>query len=107
MRHHAQLAPALLPYLHDRPVNMHRFPDGVDRPGFWHKAAPTHAPEWIPRWRKADPGETEHYLVLDSPAALAWAANYGAVELNPWTSTTRAPLGCRPGGRERPGCPSS
>ena len=39
----------------------------------------------------ADPGETEEYLVLDSPAALAWAANYGAIELHPWTSTTRAP----------------
>ena len=93
VRHYAQLAPALLPYLADRPVNMHRFPDGVDRPGFWHKAAPGHAPAWIPRWRNpdADPGETEQYLVLDSPAALAWAANYGAVELNPWTSTTGAP----------------
>ena len=27
--------------------------------------------------------------MLDSPAALAWAANYGAVELHPWTSTVR------------------
>ena len=43
------------------------------------------------RWRNddADPGETELYLVLDSPAALAWAANFGAIELHPWTSTVR------------------
>ncbi len=26
--------------------------------------------------------------MLDSAAALAWAANYGALELHPWTSTT-------------------
>ena len=25
--------------------------------------------------------------MLDSPAALAWVANYGAIELHPWTST--------------------
>src|SRR3546814_10172010 len=85
------MAPAMLPYLYDRPINMHRYPDGVDEKGFWHKAAPDHAPAWIPRWRNedADPGETEQYLVLDSPAALAWAANFGAVELNPWTSSLR------------------
>src|SRR3546814_144215 len=91
VRHHAAMAPAMLPYLYDRPINMHRYPDGVDKKGFWHKAAPDHAPAWIPRWRNedADPGETEQYLVLDSPAALAWAANFGAVELNPWTSSLR------------------
>ena len=25
------------------------------------------------------------------PAALAWMANYGAIELHPWTSTARRP----------------
>jgi len=71
-----------------RPLNMHRFPNGVDKAGFWHKAIPSHAPEWLTRWRYDDAGEgeTEWYLVADRPAALAWLANYGAVELHPWTS---------------------
>ena len=88
IRHHACLAPAMLPYLHDRPVNLHRFPDGVEAAGFWQKAVPGHAPDWLTRWRNpgADPGTTQEYLVLDSPAALAWAANHGAIELHPWTS---------------------
>ena len=29
--------------------------------------------------------------MLDTPAALAWAANFGAIELHPWTSTARHP----------------
>ncbi len=89
IRYYAVMAPAMLPYLADRPINLHRFPDGITKPGFWHKAAPAHAPEWIRRWRneEADKGETELYSVLDSPAALAWAANFGAIELHPWTST--------------------
>lgn len=93
IRHYANLAPAILPYLADRPVNLHRFPDGTERSGFWHKARPTHAPEWITAWRNpdADPGETEVYSVLDSPASLAWAANFGAIELHPWTSTAEHP----------------
>jgi bifunctional non-homologous end joining protein LigD len=93
IRHGASMAPVMLPYLAGRPVNMHRYPDGITEPGFWHKSAPAHAPAWITRWRNddADPGEAEAYLVLDSAAALAWAANYGALELHPWTSTTAHP----------------
>ncbi|HEV7862707.1 MAG TPA: DNA polymerase ligase N-terminal domain-containing protein [Acidimicrobiia bacterium] len=93
IRYHARIAPTILPYLHDRPVNMHRYPNGADKPGFWHKAVPDHAPDWLTRWRneEADPGETEWYLVLDSPPALAWVANYGALELHPWTSTVDDP----------------
>ena len=88
VRYHAEVAPWMLPYLHDRPVNMHRYPDGVDRPGFWHKEVPSHAPEWLTRWRneEAGPGETVWYAVVDSLAALVWMANFGTVELNPWTS---------------------
>jgi bifunctional non-homologous end joining protein LigD len=93
IRHYAAMAPAILPYLDGRPINLHRYPDGTDRPGFWHKARPSHAPEWLGSWRndEADPGETEVYSVLDSAAALAWAANFGAIELHPWTSTADDP----------------
>jgi bifunctional non-homologous end joining protein LigD len=93
VRHYASVAPAILPYLAGRPVNLHRYPDGIRKPGFWHKAAPDHAPDWIERWRngEADPGETQVYSVLGSGPALAWAANFGAIELHPWTSTADHP----------------
>ena len=89
VRYHAMAAPFMLPYLVERPLNQHRFPNGADRPGFWHKALPEYAPEWIRRWHntEADPGETEWYAVADSPPTLAWLANYGALELHAWTST--------------------
>jgi bifunctional non-homologous end joining protein LigD len=93
IRHYACMAPVLLPYVHDRPINLHRYPDGTEAGGFWHKARPDHAPDFIGSWRNedADPDETQVYAVLDSPAALAWAANFGAIELHPWTSTTARP----------------
>jgi bifunctional non-homologous end joining protein LigD len=88
IRYHAVIAPRMLPYLFDRPINLNRFPGGADRPGFWHKEVPSHAPAWLERWRneEADEGETEWYSVVDSVPALAWMANFGALELHAWTS---------------------
>lgn len=88
VRYYTRIAPYLLPYLVGRPVNAHRYPDGVHRSGFWHKEVPGHAPGWLTRWHntEADPGETRCYAVLDSLPALVWMANFGGIELHPWTS---------------------
>ena len=88
IRYYAEVAPFMLPYVYDRPINMHRYPDGVDKPGFWHKEVPTHAPEWLQQWHntEADPGETRCYAVVDSVPAVVWMANFGALELHAWTS---------------------
>jgi bifunctional non-homologous end joining protein LigD len=93
IRYYAVMAPVILPYLEGRPLNLHRFPNGVERPGFWQKALPSHAPSWLGRWRndEADAGETEWYAVAEEPAALAWMANYGALELHAWTSRGERP----------------
>jgi bifunctional non-homologous end joining protein LigD len=92
IRYYAQIAPVMLPHLSERALNLRRYPDGIETKGFWHKAAPSHMPEWIRRWRNpdADPGETQEYLLADSAAALAWLGNYGALEIHPWTSQIHA-----------------
>ena len=93
VRYAARIAPTVLPYLTGRALNMRRYPNGADTGGFWHKQLPQHAPAWLTRWENpdADRGETHTYLVVDSPAALVWAANFGALEWHPWTSRTDAP----------------
>jgi len=89
----ARIAPVVLPYLRGRPLNLHRYPDGADHQGFWHKQRPAHAPEWLGAWHnaEADKGETTTYVVADEPAALVWVANFGALEWHPWTSLAAAP----------------
>lgn len=91
VRYCARIAPVMLPYLADRPLNAHRYPDGIEKAGFWHKEAPEHTPEWFRTWEHEDAGaeEARTYLVPEEPAALAWLANYGALELHSWTSRTR------------------
>jgi bifunctional non-homologous end joining protein LigD len=89
----ARIAPVVLPYLRGRALNMHRYPDGAAKKGFWHKEVPDHAPEWVSRWHieDADPDETQYYVVVDEPATLVWVAGCGALEWHPWTSPTDAP----------------
>jgi bifunctional non-homologous end joining protein LigD len=93
LRFVARTAHLAVPYLRGRALNLHRYPDGADGKSFWHKEVPDHAPDWLPRWDNplADPGETRTYLVTDEPAALLWAANFGALEWHPWTSRTEQP----------------
>jgi bifunctional non-homologous end joining protein LigD len=89
----ARIASTLAPYLRGRALNMHRYPNGSDKKGFWQKELPGHAPDWLPRWEnpEADPGESRIYLVVDEPAALVWAANFGALEWHAWTSLAEHP----------------
>ncbi|SDG78736.1 DNA ligase D [Pseudonocardia oroxyli] len=91
--YYARVSRHLLPYLAGRPVNLHRFPDGIDAPGFWQKELPAHAPDWVRTWENpdAEPGESRRYAVVDSTATLVWMANHAAVELHPWTSSAARP----------------
>ncbi|HEY8453066.1 MAG: DNA polymerase ligase N-terminal domain-containing protein [Micromonosporaceae bacterium] len=93
LRYAAQIAPTLLPYLSGRAMNLHRFPNGAQGTGFWQKELPRHAPDWLPRWTdpQARAGQARTYLVVDEPAALVWAANFGALEWHAWTSLTDRP----------------
>jgi bifunctional non-homologous end joining protein LigD len=93
VRYAAQIGPTLVPYLTRRALNMHRYPNGVGSAGFWHKELPNHAPSWLSRWDNpdADPDETQTYVVVDEPAAVVWAANFGALEWHAWTSRVEDP----------------
>ena len=93
--YYATVAPWMTMGLAGRPVNLNRFPDGIDsaKGGFYHKAVPTHAPLWIRRWPnpRASTGETREYLLVDGAPALVWVANFGGFEIHPWTSTAASP----------------
>ena len=88
IRYYVTIAPVLLPYLRDRPLNVDRWPDGVNGPHFWQKQIPSHAPPWVARWDYPEAGRNEShtYVVADRVATLAWLANQAVIDLHPWTS---------------------
>ncbi len=88
IRYYTTIAPVILPYLRDRPLNRHRWPNGVTGGHFWEKQIPAHAPAWVARWDYPEAGSTEShtYVVADRVATMAWLANMAVIDLHPWTS---------------------
>ncbi len=93
VRYHAEIAPYLLPYLRGRALTLQRYPDGIDRAGFWQKQVPKHAPEWVAcwPWTSRATSDSTDFLVADSAATLAWVANEAAIDIHPSTYTIAAP----------------
>lgn len=82
----------MLPYLKDKPISMHRFPNGVQKPGFFQKDVD---PESGPKWIKTVPVFSESteknvdYIVCNNLATLLYLANLGSIEINPWLARYR------------------
>lgn len=81
--YYVAIAPALLPHVHDRPMTLKRYPEGVEGI-YWFQTRCRGAPRWIDLERIPNRrGGTFDYCVIASTAALVWAANAGAIELHP------------------------
>lgn len=78
-----RIAPVMLAHIADRGLTLRRYPNGVDGTSFFEKRCPSHRPEWVGTFDgPGDRDGTIGYCALDSPAALAWAANLAALELH-------------------------
>ena len=78
------IAPALLPHLHNRPLTMKRYPNGVSGQFFYEKNCPSHRPEWVQTasvWSEGNNRYMDYCLVQDLPT-LVWAANLADIELH-------------------------
>lgn len=79
----------ILPHLKDRPLSLHRFPNGIGKPSFYQKDLDL---EQTPAWIKSVPlvagstGKEVDYLVCNNEATLAYMINLGCIEINPWLS---------------------
>ncbi len=96
IRYFARIGPAMLPHLADRPLNLHRYPNGAGAPGFWQKDMPPSAPTWLTIWhetgfREREDREANDHLIADRVATLCFLANLAAFEVHAWTSTCDDP----------------
>ncbi len=90
IRYFALIAPVMLPHLADRPLNLHRYPNGSGSPGFWQKNIATgQAPLWLRVWDERDVGDERSpntHVIADSVASLCWLGNLAAFEIHAWTA---------------------
>lgn len=88
--YYINVAPVLLPHLHNRPITLKRYPDGVEGFFFYERQCPGYRPAWIKTAKasRTEGGEV-NYCVMNDLAALVWAANLADLELH--TFLHRAP----------------
>ena len=91
IEHYRAVAGRMLPYLHDRPLAVERYPDGIGAESFFQQAAPSHTPSWIKQATvPKDDGEISHLLCQDEQT-LVYLANQAAVTLHTWLSRVDLP----------------
>jgi bifunctional non-homologous end joining protein LigD len=91
--YYARIAPVLLAHLHDRPLTLKRYPNGVQGEYFYEKQSPAHRPEWVKTtaiWSEHSKREIHYTLCQDLPT-LVWLANLADIELHPSLSLAGAP----------------
>jgi bifunctional non-homologous end joining protein LigD len=98
LAYYQAVAPVLVPHLQHRPFTMRRYPDGAHGKAFFQKDAPSHMPDWIPRFRalvstreKAKAKKWIEFPVVDDELALLWMVNMGCIDMNAWYSRIDKP----------------
>lgn len=87
-----QVAEYMVPYLKDRPMSLHRFPNGIHGPAFYQKDVKDKAPDCMSTMpHTTGEGVEKEYLVAKNKASLLWMASLGCIEINPWFSRVQSP----------------
>ena len=85
LQYYVEVAPVLLPHLHDRAMVMKRYPNGAAGPFFFMKRAPSPRPDWIETCSiEHGSGSVIDFPIVQDLAALLWLVNLGCIDLNPW-----------------------
>ncbi|HEX9979738.1 MAG TPA: DNA ligase D [Flavobacterium sp.] len=88
VRYYDEISEYILPYLIDRPQSLRRTPDGLKSPGFFQKNVAGSVPKWIKtkKIKSESAEEAVEWLLCQDRETLLFLANYGCIELNPWSS---------------------
>jgi bifunctional non-homologous end joining protein LigD len=92
--YYIRVSPFLLPHLHNRPITLKRYPDGVDGFFFYEKQCPSPHPKWVKTVKVSKSEGAIDYCIIGNLPALVWAANLADLELH--TFLHRAPALERP-----------
>ena len=91
-RYYAAVAPAMVPHVKDRPLNLWRWNKGIDDDVVVQQAIPKGAPEWVRRVKvsRRRGGDVVH-AVGGEAATLVWLANQNCITPHVWTARMDRP----------------
>ncbi len=78
------VAPFIIPYLKNRPIMLHRFPNGITGVDFYQKNLGDAHPAWIKTYPIEHGGKIDHYLLINDLRSLLYAVNLGSIDLHPF-----------------------
>ncbi|MGH3318334.1 MAG: DNA polymerase domain-containing protein, partial [Nocardioidaceae bacterium] len=84
--YYAAVAEVMVPHLTGRPVNMQRFPDGIDGQGFYEKKTPQHFPDWFTSVRVQTGDGSQQQVVVDDARSLVYLADQACITPHAWLS---------------------
>jgi bifunctional non-homologous end joining protein LigD len=84
IEYYIKMAPKMLSVLSDRPIVLTRFPNGIDKEGFYEKDAPAGTPQWVKTFRRySETAKREiNYIICNDVDTLIWLANLAALEIH-------------------------
>jgi bifunctional non-homologous end joining protein LigD len=87
IEYYKKISPYMLTHIKQRPLVMHRFPDGIDGEDFYQKAIPDYFPDWINRTKiTLKEGGSEYLVVVEKAADLVYLANQACLVPHVWLS---------------------
>jgi bifunctional non-homologous end joining protein LigD len=89
--YYRQVADAMLPHLHGRPVSMERFPDGIAGQRIVQKDVPDYFPDWIERVEVEKEHGRLHHVLCEQAATLVYLANQACITPHVWLSRVDRP----------------
>ena len=84
--YYERIASWMLPHVRGRPVAMERYPDGIEKPGFFQKDASPYFPDWIKTATVKKAGGVVRHVICDDAATLVYLAGQACVTPHVWLS---------------------
>ena len=94
--YYESIAPAMLPYLIERPVALVRYPDGIRGKNFYQWNVPMGVPSWVKTgYMPHDDGQDRQVFLINDVETLLVVANLAAIPIHILASTSGAREECQ------------
>lgn len=85
-RYYERVAEPMLHHIAGRPLNLERYPDGIEGERIFQQHASPYFPEWIRRVEVPARNKPVQHVVADSPDTLVYLAGQACITLHRWLS---------------------
>ena len=84
VEYYIRVAPRMLDIMSNRPIVLTRFPNGINKEGFYEKDAPMGTPKWVKTFRRFSETANREidYIICNDLDTLVWLANLAALEIH-------------------------